>query len=224
MVEPLAVSCVIPVYNGEKYLAAAIESVLNQTRPPEQLIVVDDGSTDGTAEVARSYATRIEYVYRENGGIAAARNTGVRLAQEDWLSFLDADDLWTPHKLERQLAAVNESPTASVLFGFVQQFLCPEAVTDDLTVPEGMMPGYVAGTMLARRHVFDTVGLFDESRTLGEFIDWFARLRESDEVCVMLNDVLLLRRIHGENTGVLQSDHRNDYVHILKAALDRRRR
>ena len=98
------VSCVIPVFNGGRVLAEAIDSVLAQTRAPEQILVVDDGSTDATAEVAAAYGTRLSYVFQENLGPAAARNAGMKMVTGEFVAFLDADDWWHPEKLEKQLA------------------------------------------------------------------------------------------------------------------------
>src|SRR5712692_4293853 len=98
------VSVVIPVYNGERYLAEAISSVLDQTYKNFELIVVDDGSTDQSAAVVRSFTDdRIRYLYQSNGGASKARNLGVAASRGTVIAFLDSDDVWLPHKLERQI-------------------------------------------------------------------------------------------------------------------------
>ena len=97
------VSCIVPVFNGERYLAEALDSILAQTYRPVDLIVVDDGSTDGTAQVAAGYGERITYLYQENSGPAAARNKGIDAAQGEFVAFLDADDVWHEEKLARQM-------------------------------------------------------------------------------------------------------------------------
>ena len=102
MTEPL-VSVIIPCYNQGKYLAEAIESALNQTYPHVEVIVVNDGSTDNTAEVAARYAGRITYVEQENGGPSAARNAAIGVATGSLIAHLDSDDRWSPQKLERQV-------------------------------------------------------------------------------------------------------------------------
>jgi glycosyltransferase involved in cell wall biosynthesis len=98
------VTAVIPVYNGAALIRRSIESVLAQTRPADELIVVDDGSTDETSSIVRSYGESVRYVHQRNSGVAAARNNGVQQATSEWIAFLDADDHWEPLKLERQLA------------------------------------------------------------------------------------------------------------------------
>jgi glycosyltransferase involved in cell wall biosynthesis len=101
------VSVVIPCYNAERYIARAIESVLAQTRPADEIIVVDDGSTDSSADVIRRYGNRVRRAYQENAGVAVARNAGIGLARGRWIAFLDADDEWFPEKLERQLGVLS---------------------------------------------------------------------------------------------------------------------
>ena len=91
----ILVSVIIPVYNGERYLAEALDSVLRQSHPADEIIVIDDGSTDGSAKIIESFRASVEYHWQPNGGPGAARNLGVTLAHGAFLAFLDADDLWT---------------------------------------------------------------------------------------------------------------------------------
>ncbi len=111
------VSVVIPAYNAAAFLAETLASVFAQTVPPAEIIVVDDGSTDDTAGIARNLGATV--ISRANGGISAARNTGVRAARSEYLALLDADDLWMPEKLEVQLAAFAAATVPSFsLYGF----------------------------------------------------------------------------------------------------------
>ncbi|MEI8064356.1 MAG: glycosyltransferase family A protein, partial [Verrucomicrobiota bacterium] len=107
---PPAFSVVIPAYNAQDYLGAAIESVLNQTLPPLEIIVIDDGSTDDTRERLRIYEGRIRYYRQKNQGIGASRNFGISFAKGDWIALLDADDVWHPRKLECQSAVIVRNP------------------------------------------------------------------------------------------------------------------
>src|SRR6476659_1934777 len=116
----------IGAYNAEPYVAEAIESVFAQTYRPLELIVVDDGSTDGTAAVVQSYGDRVTYAFQENGGNGSARNHAVRLAAGELFAFLDADDRFVPDKLERQWDALQADPDLSIVFGHVQEFVSPE--------------------------------------------------------------------------------------------------
>ena len=225
MSEP-RVSVVVPAYNSERYLGEALRSVLSQTRAPSELIMVDDGSSDGTASVARSFGDDVRYVRQPNGGIGSARNRGVELASGEHIAFLDADDLWEPGKLQRQLAALEEGPQLDMVFGHVRQFVSPELpaeVKARLRCPEGSQPGYSAGAMLARRATLERVGPFATDLHVGEFIDWMARARELGLRELMLDEVVLVRRLHDTNQGVRHRDHMGDFAHVLKASLDRRR-
>ncbi|MCF7954580.1 MAG: glycosyltransferase family 2 protein [Phycisphaerae bacterium] len=96
------VSAVVPAYNAEKHIARAIDSILKQSRPADEIIVVDDGSTDATAEVVKAYGDKVRYIYQENSGVSVARNTGIEAASGNWIAFLDGDDEWCGEKLELQ--------------------------------------------------------------------------------------------------------------------------
>src|SRR4051812_26931964 len=111
------ISVIIGVFNGEPYLREAIESVLAQTYSPVELIVVDDGSEDATGALATGFGRRLHYVRQPNGGMGAARNTGLSLATGDYLAFLDADDRFLPDKLERQMAVFEADPSVDMVFG-----------------------------------------------------------------------------------------------------------
>ncbi len=110
------VTVIIPSYNLADYLPAAIDSVCAQTLPPLEVIVIDDGSTDGSWELAEAYGPPVQVVRQANAGVSAARNHGIDLAAGDWIAFLDADDIWEPTKLERQMAAVADQPEVVCVF------------------------------------------------------------------------------------------------------------
>ena len=222
----LLVSVIIPVYNCEGYLSEAIESVLNQTYDLIEVIVVDDGSTDASASIAKQFAPSVRYEYQPNSGLAAARNRGVDLAQGDFLAFLDSDDVWTLGKLKLQMAAFTDNPKIEAIFGHVQQFISPELdgnVKKKIRCPSEAMPGFSASAMLIRRNSFMRIGLFDTQWKVGQFEDWYSKAIEKQLKVAMLPDLLVKRRLHQTNIGILERDSRADYCRILKAALDRRR-
>ncbi len=222
-----SVSVVIPVYNGVKYLSEAIESVLAQTTQPMEVIVVDDGSSDGTAEISRQYSLHIRYIYQSNAGAGAARNRGVELARGKFIAFLDADDLWVAEKLSLQLAAFEKNPALDMAFGTVRQFHSPELdrkTRGQIDLAIETMPGYVPGTMLVLKESFERVGGFNPAWKLAEFIDWHARAVDLKLKSVMLSEVVLMRRWHTTNQGVYKAGYRAEYARVLKAALDRRRK
>jgi glycosyltransferase involved in cell wall biosynthesis len=222
------VSVILPVFNGERYLAEAVESVLCQTFRKLELIVIDDGSTDGSGRVARSYdSSRLRYRFQENQGLSAARNKGVSISKGEFLSFLDADDLWTREKLALQMKALSSGYKLDMVFGHVRQFLSPDVV-EDIT-PEGrpeeaVLPGYSAGTMLIKKESFLRVGPFDVSLRLGHFVDWYAKAQEFGLKHELLPEVVMKRRIHAANMGIRERGSREDYLRILKSSLDRRRK
>jgi len=218
------VSVVIPVYNGEAYLAEALDSVFAQTHRPLEVIVVDDGSTDLSAEIARA-VLGVRYCAQPHSGPGASRNLGVSQARGRFLAFLDADDLWPVGKLARQLAAFDADPTLDIVYGHVQQFRRPApagATVEDERIG-GPVPGHVPGTALIRRESFLRVGPIATHLRVGEFIDWYARAQEAGLNSLMLPEVLLKRRVHTENLGIGERASRTDYVRVLKASLDRRR-
>ena len=221
------ISTIIPVYNGERYLAEAIESILAQTCLPGEIIVIDDGSTDESTKIAQRFAPMVHYYWQPHGGAGAARNHGVAVARGDFLAFLDADDLWTEDKLARQTAAFTDDSTLDVVFGHVQQFYSPELgeeIRQRLKLPVEVIRGLHAGAMLIKPEPFLRVGLFKSDLQLAEFVDWYARAMELGLKSLMLPDVVMKRRIHQTNQGTRHREARGDYVRVLKAVLDRRRR
>ena len=217
---------VVPVYNDAAYLGEALASVLGQTLAAAEIIVVDDGSTDDSAAVARRFAPRVRYERQEHGGAGLARNRGVRMASAELLAFLDADDIWMPEKLALQAQALQATPRLEAVFAHLEHFLSPDLSADKaarLSCPSAAMPCTTAVAMLIRRAAFDRVGGFDESGAIGEVVDWYVRARAAGLVEHMLPETLVRRRIHAHNTGLVRAAERGRYVEIAKAALDRRR-
>lgn len=221
------VSVIIPVYNCEKYLDEAIESALAQTHRPHEVIVVDDGSTDGSAHIAKRFCGPVRYDLCNHEGPGAARNRGVSLAEGSLFSFLDADDLWIRDKLAHQVAIFNGDPAADMVFGQVQQFHSPElddAARARIGGSGGVMSGPHAGTLLIKRDSFFRAGPFATNWRVGEFIDWYARAMEQGLRIFTLPQVVMKRRLHGGNTMIRERQSQSDYARILKASLDRRRK
>jgi len=220
------ISVVIPVYNGERYIAEALDSVLAQRYREMEIIVVDDGSTDGTRRVVQSYKA-LTCVHQSRQGAAAARNTGVKRSRGEFLAFLDADDLWMPDKTEKQMSRLAGDGALDMVFGHVEQFYSPElqaALKGKIKIVEAVLPGYVPGAMLIKKEAFLKVGYFNPDLKVGEFMDWIIRARDGDLRSVMLPDVVLKRRIHDANAGLREKESRKDYLRVLKASLDRQRK
>ena len=215
--EAAGVSVVMPAYNAERYIADALRSIRAQTVSCRDIIVIDDGSTDGTVAVAKTFGEAI-VVSKPHSGIAATLNLGLEKASGEFVAFLDADDRWTPRKTEIQLAALRDDPALSMVFGRTRRFL----MTPEGERPLDILPGMTKVGGLFRREAFHRIGGFLSADA--DFIDWFSRAREAGLTFAMHDDVVFERRIHDTNTGILQRDAQRKGYHVaLKAALDRRR-
>jgi glycosyltransferase involved in cell wall biosynthesis len=219
------ISVVIPAYNSERYVAEAIESALGQSHPPAEIIVIDDGSTDGTAEIVRRFSDRVHYLHQENGGIGNARNRGVQLAQCSFLSFVDSDDAWTKDKLSLQLQLFNSVPELDMVFGHAAQVVTGDAWDNRNANLSRMdlVPAIIPGGILIKRESFFRVGAFRTDTKVGEFIDWYARAIELGLKSRVTPDLVLWRRLHDSNQGIRERASVSDYARVLKASLDRRR-
>jgi glycosyltransferase involved in cell wall biosynthesis len=220
------VSVMIGAYNAERYIGEAIDSVLAQTHPPTELIVVDDGSDDETGAVATAYGPPVRCIRQANGGMAASRNRAIGEATGDYFAFLDADDRFPADKLERQLATFDGDPSLDIVFGHVTEFLSPDLTVDErrlLRAPKHNVPWPTPNLMLVRREAFFRVGEFSTDLKVGIGVDWYARACELGLKSVVPPVVVLERRLHAGNNGIRQRDAKPQYLHVVKAALDRRR-
>jgi len=218
------ISAIITTFNCEAYLGQAIESVLNQTLLPDEIIIVDDGSSDASAELVRRYGQRILYLWQANRGPGAARNLGVRVSRGDLLAFLDSDDLWLPRKLELQKAVLDKNSEIDLVFARMSQFRSLKtAAAGDQTYPveDQGQPAPLISCLMARRTVFDRVGpLRADLQT--EFVEWYLRVQQAGLRMLILDELLVRRRIH-EGNFTKRHDVRREYLLSLKASLDRRR-
>lgn len=205
------VSVVIPAYNCARYLPETIESALSQTLPPLEVIVIDDGSTDDTAEVLARYEGRISYIRQRNMGISAARNAGIRVARGTLIAFLDADDIWFPSILEQQREALSRTGAGLAHTGFYNW----DSATGRKTPPardNSLFDGHCyqkffwnetgdpTSAYMVRRSCFDAVGLFDEGIPGGccEDLELWTRISRRFPFTYIATP-LLLRRQHGGN-------------------------
>ena len=219
------ISAIIPVYNGEKYLEEAIQSVSLQNYRPVEIIVVDDGSTDGSSAIAKKIK-EVQYHFQPFSGLPTALNAGIKLARGDFFAFLDADDIWMRNKLSAQMTTLRKDPDLDMVLGHVQEFLSPELSGDQankLHVKPGKNPGYFKGALLIRKASFFRVGLFDTRWVVGDFIDWYKRALEKNLKSLMLPEAVFMRRVHLDNMMLRERDAQKDYARILKEALDRQR-
>jgi GT2 family glycosyltransferase len=218
------VSVVIPVYNGECFLRDAVESVLIQRYPSVEIIVVDDGSTDGTGALVPQLPCDVRYFKQENTGAAAARNRGIRDTTGDLIAFLDVDDLWPENNLRMLVDEMLRHPQLDVVHGYAQ-LLVYDSVAETYEYrgsPIESFPYYV-GAALYRKRVFGEVGLFDPTMLLGEDVDWFNRANELKIPMKRLEAVTLHVRRHGRNMTHGKNLVALNTLRVFRKALDRRR-
>ncbi|HLV01181.1 MAG TPA: glycosyltransferase, partial [Acidobacteriota bacterium] len=213
------VSVIIPCFNSARFVAEAVNSVLKQTRPPDEIIVVDDGSTDDTADVLNRFKGQISYIRQENRGPSTARNTGIQAATGELICFLDADDIWLPEKLERQLDFITQNLDVGLLFTDEEEIeaasgrvLQPSLLSSRKRFERPNLPGYVSNaveqlllenfiptsTVMTRRSCLKVSGLFDEKLQVSEDRDLWTRLAANFPVAV-LPEVLAVKRVHSDN-------------------------
>ncbi|MCL4553034.1 MAG: glycosyltransferase family 2 protein [Candidatus Marsarchaeota archaeon] len=207
----LMVSVIIPTYNRAKYVAIAIESALNQDYPSLEVIVVDDGSTDGTREALRPYAGRIRYIYQENQGESVARNTGVQLARSAYIAFLDDDDVWLEHKLARQVEYMESNQTVGLVAcqgcvidetGVRQPGLAfHRTETGEVSSEEIILDSSIGpSASLLKRAAFDDVGGFDSRIHYGEDWDLALRIAARHKVAYLAESLVLMRNHAGRQS------------------------
>ena len=225
------VSVVIPAYDAAAHIGEAIESVLAQTLPASELIVVDDGSGDETAEIARSFEA-VDLLTQSNRGPSAARNAGVTRSSGDLLAFLDADDLMTPRRLELQSAHLRENPATDIVFGAQEvrvedETSVPYWVEGSPTPPREIGPAEIERiyhmSMLLRRRTWDLVGPFDETMRMAEDLDWTLRASELGVPMAVLDDVVTVRRVHAANATQDAVGSREGIFEAFRKRIERNR-
>jgi len=193
--KPFNISVVIAAFNAAGFIDRALKSVLAQTLPADEIIVVDDGSTDDTAAKIQACGPAVRYIFQENAGVSAARNTGLKAAQGDWIAFLDADDEWSNEKLARQTALLERNPHLVWTGGNYIRCLCEENQQAPAVEPSKVrrllknrdyfsdyfrafikQGGGWTGTMLIQRRIFEEVGMFPLGIHNGEDIDLWWRI------------------------------------------------
>ena len=220
-----SIGVVIRAHNVASYLATAIESVLMQAPAPTEVVVVDDGSTDGTAAVADSFSPRVRVVHQSRRGPGGALNGGLVHLSSELLAFQDGDDLWTEGRLESMSAALLAEPRWDGVMGRVQHFASEDLTPEEsarFAIPAEPQPGAAVPSLLLRRSSFDRVGLFDESLKAGEYLEWHDRARRAGLHFEPIECVCLRRRVHRSNT-TRGGDARRDSLRVARLAIARRR-
>ena len=220
-----SISVLIPVYNAADYVAEAIESVLAQSLAPAEIIVLDDGSTDATADILRGYANQVRLLRPERRGFVGARNHLLEQAGCEWIAFHDADDLWLPHKLQRQAEFLRDHPQHEGCLALAQQFLEPGCDLPPtfrrslLAEPSAQL---FIPNLLVHRRAFDRVGNFDVSDPQGADSDWFVRAKDAGFDFPVLPEILYRRRWHNTNLS-RQFAFNASMLSILRRSVQRKR-
>ncbi|MGN6222354.1 glycosyltransferase [Pseudoxanthomonas sp.] len=230
MAPAIEVSTIIPTYNRRDLVVRAIDTVLAQTRVVDEIIVVDDGSTDGTGEhLAARYGDRIRYVWQANAGVSAARNHGMRLARGRYLALLDSDDEWLPEKTARQVAWLEAHPDAGMVLCDVERvdsegrlidvFRRREVIREDGRVLRWVIhnPALAPASAILRREVFEDVGGFDESLRTAEDIDFHLRIAQRWPIGVV--EQSLVRAMRGHDGLSAEASTYDDYVRVVERAV-----
>jgi glycosyltransferase involved in cell wall biosynthesis len=212
------VSVIIPVFNGERHIRHTIQSVLEQTYRPLEILVIDDGSTDGTARIVNGFAGQIRYFWHENRGSAASRNRGVAESRGEYIAFVDADDLWHREKIEKQIRYLKTHSTIELCVTHIENFWSEEVPMDqrpDTGRPDSM-PGYSFSTLAGTRSGMERVGPLKERLRHADDTEWFLRAREKGIAVGVLSEILVRRRLHLSNDSrVMAKQSGNEYLDLV---------
>lgn len=204
----MKISVIIPTYNREKLLVKSLESVLNQTVKAEEIIIIDDGSTDNTKEIVNNYNNHtIKYIFQENKGVSNARNHGIRIATNEWLCFLDSDDIWEENKLEKQIEF--HTRNSHIFFSHTDELwlfnnkiikqkkhqLKPSGFCFKQNIPNTLIG---ASTMMVHKKILNEVGYFDEELIACEDYDLWLRILAKYELG-LINEKLITKIAGHEN-------------------------
>ncbi len=221
------VTVVIPVYNCAKYLTEALDSVFAQTYRPIEVIVVDDGSTDDSADIVRNYP-EVRYFYQSNQGVAVARNVAIAAAEGEFIAFIDADDIWKPHKLSLQITYMLEHPDIGITGTRAENFLEPNTQVPpwfdcDRDLQECIV--IIPSTLVVSISIFHQIGNFSQNYQSEEDTEWLRRAEDLNVKTLMIPEILTLRRLHGKNLSwKMKPMHKFNMLRISKESIARQRR
>ncbi len=216
MIKVPLVSVIIPTYNSAHYIVEALESVFEQTFQDFEIIVIDDGSIDGTGEVLKKYGERIRFLFQDNGGPASARNRGIRIARGEYIAFLDADDIWLPTKLEKQVGLFHQSEHLGMVTTGVCSFDEKGVFGFSTNKRKILMEGDIARniflrsnvgtpTVMVRKEIFDNIGSFEENIRQAEDDNMWIRIAAHYEVA-LIDEVLIKVRNHPHRMTLNKSE------------------
>jgi glycosyltransferase involved in cell wall biosynthesis len=221
------VSAFVAVRDAGKYLRESIDSILGQTRPPDEVVVVNDGSTDDSADILASYGDALRVFHQEASGYPVTFNRGLARTVGEVIACLDADDYWELDAIERRLDRLTQPDAPDAVAGMMVQFLSPELDGSDgrrFRFDAAPVPTTLFQTTIIRRAVFDRVGMLDETLTTSANIDWLSRARAAGMTVARVDALVLHRRIHRTNMGIRLADQKQtDLLRIVRAHHERSR-
>ena len=205
----MKISVIIPTFNRKKTLGRAIQSVMNQSLSPFEILIIDDGSNDGTKEWVKESPQDIKYIYQNNQGVSSARNKGIKYAYGDWIAFLDSDDEWLPNKLYEQVKAIGSNP--EIKFFHTNEIWIRNGVRVNQMKKHKKYGGYIfekcldicrvsPSSVLIKKEIFDDIGTFDESLRVCEDYDLWLRI--TSKYPVVFLDIPLIYK-YGGHAGQL---------------------
>jgi glycosyltransferase involved in cell wall biosynthesis len=219
-----SIAVICPAWQAARTLPETLASIRAQTLAPNEILVVDDGSTDATAEIAEANGARV--IRQAHAGGAAALNAGIAASRRQLLAFVDADDLWTPEKLALQTQALAADAKLGGVLGTMESFLCPslaEEVAGRYRIPKQPQSAWMIGSLLAYAKTLAVVGPFAEDMAAGFVADWFDRARQGGVRFTFLDQIVLRRRIHPGTLSHRSSPRDSGYALLARRALLRRR-
>ncbi len=220
------VSIIIPVYNGASFVTQALDCASQQAPANSEIIVIDDGSSDGSADIARAHRADPHVISQSNQGPGAARNRGIEIASRSYVAFLDVDDLWPEGKLQRQMKLLEKSPELDLVLGLIQHQVLPGGTHFDMQFEDeeaSTLPFFHFGAGLYRRRCFEAVGLIDEALSDSEDHDWFIRFKEAGLNWVVESAIGLIYRRHTTNMTQPAPLNKTEIFRVLALSLARRR-
>ena len=222
---PVRVSAIVIARNAERHIGEALDSIFASTHRPDEVVVIDGASTDGTREVASRFSgVRIEA--QQGTGIATAYNQGIDSTTGELIAFLSADDRWHPEKTALQLAAFASNERAEIVLCHVEHALepgCQPPAGFRTSLLDAPVPGFIMECLMARRAVFNKVGRFNPAFAVSEDTDWFARARDVSVATVVLPETLVWKRVHDRNSSLNEPQINGLLLRALRASLERKR-
>lgn len=215
----ISISVVIPAWNAARYIGAALDSVLSQSVAPDEIIVVNDGSTDDTPECVRRFGSQVRLIEQANAGAAAGRNRGIAEANGEAVALLDADDLMAPRRLELQGALLLRHPDCAIALGKQRTFHSeqqPTALDEGTADPQAVRAGYVPSAAMVRTSAFAVVGPFDPALRIGDFLEWIKRAQARGAPIRQMEEVVAYRRLHEGSLSRSAGAQYANLVHALR--------